>query len=91
MDDCTPPRRLFDGGDGVDAPRAVAVQVDPFESKGLKPDFHFIGSRVETRRFQAYGSTEINLYSPHLGAPLRVHLAARRVRDGRNRDGNRYG
>jgi hypothetical protein len=28
----------------------VAVQVDPFESKGLKPGFHVIGSRVETRR-----------------------------------------
>jgi hypothetical protein len=24
-----------------------------FESKGLKPGDHFIGSRVETRRFQA--------------------------------------
>jgi hypothetical protein len=32
----------------------VAVQV-AFESKGLKPVFHFIGSRVETRRFQAMG------------------------------------
>jgi hypothetical protein len=31
---------------------AVVVQVE-FESKGLKPKCHFIGSRVETRRFQA--------------------------------------
>jgi hypothetical protein len=30
--------------------RGVAAQLDPFESKGLKPVFHFIGSRVETRR-----------------------------------------
>jgi hypothetical protein len=28
-----------------------------FESKGLKPGFHFIGSRVETRRLSSYGST----------------------------------
>jgi hypothetical protein len=44
----------------VDVPlellRAVAVQVDPFESKGLKPVSHLIGSRVdETGRFQATG------------------------------------
>jgi hypothetical protein len=26
----------------------VAAQVDPFESKGLKPGFHLIGARVET-------------------------------------------
>jgi hypothetical protein len=34
--------------------RSVAVQVE-FESKGLKPGFHFTGSSVETRRFQAMG------------------------------------
>jgi hypothetical protein len=34
---------------------AVAVQVDPFESKGSKPRNHLIGSRVETRRLQAMG------------------------------------
>jgi hypothetical protein len=34
--------------------RCSAVQV-AFESKGLKPGFHFLGSRVETRRFQAMG------------------------------------
>jgi hypothetical protein len=28
--------------------QGVAVQVDPFESKGLKPGYHFVGSRVET-------------------------------------------
>jgi hypothetical protein len=33
--------------------RAVAVQVDPFESKGLKPGEPLKYSRVETRRFQA--------------------------------------
>jgi hypothetical protein len=50
-----------------------------FESKGLKPGSHLIGSRVvetkrllshligarvETRRFQSCGSTGFNLYSP---------------------------
>jgi hypothetical protein len=34
--------------------RGVAAQV-AFESKGLKPFFHFIGRKVETRRFQAMG------------------------------------
>jgi hypothetical protein len=38
--------------------QAVAVQVDPFESKGLKPVYHFSGSRVETRRFQAMGQLD---------------------------------
>jgi hypothetical protein len=33
----------------------VAVQVE-FESKGLKPGYHLIGSRVETRRLSRYGS-----------------------------------
>jgi hypothetical protein len=33
---------------------AVAAQV-AFESRGLKPDFHFMGSRLETVRFQAMG------------------------------------
>jgi hypothetical protein len=42
--------------------RVVAAQVDPFESKGLKLDFHFIGSRVETRRFKLLNS---HLCSPH--------------------------
>jgi hypothetical protein len=35
-----------------------------FEGKGLKPGFHFIGSRVETRRLSSYRSTGFNLYSP---------------------------
>ena len=34
---------------------AVAAKVDPFEKQTLKPGYHiFQGSRVETRRFQAY-------------------------------------
>jgi hypothetical protein len=35
----------------------VAVQV-AFESKGLKTGNHFIGSMVETRRFQAIGQLD---------------------------------
>jgi hypothetical protein len=38
--------------------RSGAAQIDPFESKGLKPVSHFIGSRVETRRFQAMGQLD---------------------------------
>ena len=30
----------------------------------MKPVFHFIGSRVETRRLSSYGSTACNLYTP---------------------------
>jgi hypothetical protein len=30
----------------------------------LKPGFHFIGARVESRRLQATGKTGCNLYSP---------------------------
>jgi hypothetical protein len=49
----------------------VAVQVDPFESKLiLKPGYHITGPRVETRRFQAMGSTGFNLYRPHLGRAI---------------------
>ncbi len=45
-----------------------AVQV-AFESKGLKPGFHFIGSRVETRRFQAMGQLDwIQPGQAHLGS-----------------------
>jgi hypothetical protein len=44
--------------------RAVAVQVDFFKLQSLKPVFHFIGSRVETRRLSSYGSAGFNLYSP---------------------------
>jgi hypothetical protein len=35
---------------------AVAVQVE-FERQMLKPGFHFIGLRVETKRLSSYGST----------------------------------
>jgi hypothetical protein len=48
--------------------RGVAVQV-AFESIGLKPGFHFIGSRVETRRFQARGSAGFNVCSPTAAPP----------------------
>jgi hypothetical protein len=51
----------------------VAVQAT-FESKGLKAGFHSIGSRVETKRFQArdillslfqaMGQLQLSLYSP---------------------------
>jgi hypothetical protein len=41
----------------LDAPlfllRLSGTQVDPCETTHLKPGDHFIGSRVETRRFQA--------------------------------------
>jgi hypothetical protein len=38
------------------------VQVNPFESKGLKPGNHLIGSRLnETMRFQAMGHNWIQL------------------------------
>jgi hypothetical protein len=42
------------------ARRVVAVQVDPFESKELKPCFHFIVSRDEIRRFQGMGAVKLN-------------------------------
>jgi ribosomal protein L12E/L44/L45/RPP1/RPP2 len=39
------------------------------KARALKPVFHFIGSRVETRRFQAMCQLNINnLYSPTSGA-----------------------
>jgi hypothetical protein len=34
-----------------------------FEKQTLKPVFHFIGARVETRRLSSYGSSGFNLYS----------------------------
>jgi hypothetical protein len=37
----------------LNQPQGVAAQVDPCESKGLKPGFHMIGPTVETRRLQA--------------------------------------
>jgi hypothetical protein len=47
---------------------AVAAHYVEFESKDLKPSFHFIGSRVESPNhapFKRYGSTEFKeLYSP---------------------------
>jgi hypothetical protein len=52
-------------GARVQQPLDVAVQV-AFESKGLKPGYHFIGSRVETRRFQALWVNWIQLVQPHL-------------------------
>jgi hypothetical protein len=50
--------------------REVAAQVDPFETKGLKPKpvFHFIGlltrSRVETMRLQAMGQLHLTCAQP---------------------------
>jgi hypothetical protein len=58
----------------------VAVQVK-FESKGLKPGYHFIGSWVETRRFQAMGQLDSTCTAPlfpHL-APLLDEVARRLV------------
>jgi hypothetical protein len=46
------PVPLAPSRNSVSASHRVAIQV-AFESKGLKPGFHFIVSRVETRRFQA--------------------------------------
>jgi hypothetical protein len=40
--------------------RDVAVK-SAFESKGLKPGYHFIGSRVETGRFRALWGNWIQL------------------------------
>jgi hypothetical protein len=59
--------------------QGVAAQVDPFGEQALKPGFHFIGSRVETRRFQALWVNWIQLIQgPHQGdgAELRVLRAA---------------
>jgi hypothetical protein len=48
----------------VQRPRRSGTQINPFESKGLTPVFHFIGARVETRRLQSsYGSTEFKEFS----------------------------
>jgi hypothetical protein len=41
----------------------VAVQVE-FKSQTLKPVFHFIGSRLETRRFQAMGQLDSTFTAP---------------------------
>jgi hypothetical protein len=41
----------------VDLPHAVAAQV-AFGNQTLKPVFHFVGSRLETRRFQAMGQLD---------------------------------
>jgi hypothetical protein len=50
-------------------PRVVhhraAVQVAFVKSKGLKPVFHLIGSRVETRRFRALWVNCIQLAQPY--------------------------
>jgi hypothetical protein len=42
----------------------VAVQVEPFESKGLKSVSHVIGSRVEIRRVSAVGQGESTRSAP---------------------------
>jgi hypothetical protein len=63
--------------------RGVAKQVDPFESKGLKPDFRIAGSRVELKpaRCQAMGKLDsscVQLLPVQCPAPLlrRVSRAA---------------
>jgi hypothetical protein len=43
-----------------------------FESKGLKPDFHFIGSRFEIGRFQAMGKLDSTCIQPHRARGGRV-------------------
>jgi hypothetical protein len=50
-------------------PRGVAVQV-AFESKGLKPVFHFTGARVETGRFQAMGQPHSSCTAPTAAAAV---------------------
>jgi hypothetical protein len=56
----------------------AAVQVDPFERQSLKPEQHFIGSRVGSPgAFKLRVSTEFNLYSPPpraLGGEPRAEL-----------------
>jgi hypothetical protein len=48
-------------------PALVAASQVASESKGFwKPGVHFIGSRVETGRFQAMGVNWIQLVQPHL-------------------------
>jgi hypothetical protein len=57
--------------------QGVAVQVDPFESKGLKPGYHITGARVETRRFQARGELQyFNALQPHQGVARAEPLVA---------------
>jgi hypothetical protein len=41
----------------------AAVQV-AFESKGLKPGYHILSARVETRRLQATGQLESTCTAP---------------------------
>jgi hypothetical protein len=47
-----------------------AGRLDACVESSLKPDFHFIGSRVETRRFQASGSSAFNLHRPTSSSSL---------------------
>jgi hypothetical protein len=61
-----PTSRGFQRLPQLDQTLGVAVQVAPFEKQQiLKPGDHFIGSRVETTRFQALWVNWIQqLYSP---------------------------
>jgi hypothetical protein len=62
--------------------RNVAVQV-AFERKDLKPGEHFIGSRFETRRFQAMGKLNSQPVQPHRRARLlqqQLHRLPVRIR-----------
>jgi hypothetical protein len=62
MDECEP-REAAPAVEGRRRAHGVAVQV-AFESKGLKPLFHFTGPRVVTRRFQAMGKLDSTCTSP---------------------------
>jgi hypothetical protein len=58
---------------GVPTQAVAAQHVEFGKQQILKPAFHVIGSRVEARRaFKRYGSTEINLYSPHRARQVSV-------------------
>jgi hypothetical protein len=53
-------------------PRGVAVQV-AFERHILKPVFHLMGARVETRRLSAmgsYGSGGVNVHCPAVASTI---------------------
>jgi hypothetical protein len=79
---CTAPPSVLTCAPSSSQPMTLLqwTQVDPFERKGLKPVFHFIGSRFEPRRLQArvllsYGSTDLirQLVQPRL---VQVGVAA---------------
>ena len=68
---------------GRRAHRGVAVQVEfgkeNFGKKTLKPGFHIIGSRVETRRFQAMGQLHSSFTQLQSHRVVGAHLVAHEV------------